>query len=233
MMPPVTRFAPGRRPASRASAASETARTAIRLPTMSRNTADDADAANEARDAAATAPKVLATGSIPAGDADVVAALLEGEFTIAELDEALDAYDGTGMDRCLSAALELRTLLHEHGWYFAPESGLVEYLLFPSDPAAVDVAPTVSFGVEWPTNPITGLPRAVHDVSVSAPLPDDPGSATAIRFRSVKDFAPYAGAVKDPNPDNWPAELQDKRFNPDDEIRAYAEKLSKGAGGTS
>ena len=137
------------------------------------------------------------------------------------------------MDRCLSAALELRTILHEHGWYFAPESGLVEFLLFPSDPAAVDVAPTVSFGVEWPTNPITGLPRAVHDVSVSAPLPDDPGTATAIRFRSVKDFAPYAGAVKDPNPDNWPAELQDKRFNPDDEIRAYAEKLSKGAGGTS
>ena len=84
---------------------------------MSRNTADDADATNEARDAAATAPKVLATGSIPAGDADVVAALLEGEFTIAELDEALDAYDGTGMDRCLSAALELRALLHEHGWY--------------------------------------------------------------------------------------------------------------------
>ncbi|MFD5867955.1 hypothetical protein ACFWGD_04970 [Corynebacterium sp. NPDC060344] len=189
-----------------------------------------ADDASVAPEAPAAAPKVPATGSIPAGDADVVAALLDGEYTLAEVDEALDVYEATGMDTCLSAALELRALLHEHGWYFAPESGLVEFLLFPSDPAAIDAAPTVSFGVEWPTNPITGLPRAIHDVSVSAPLPNDPGAATAIRFRSVKDFAPYAGAVKDPNPDNWPAELQDRRFDPDDEIRAYAEQLSKDKG---
>ncbi len=201
---------------------------------MSRN--DEAHAAEAAADAATTAdattgkaPAVLATGSIPAGDADVVAALLDGEFTLAEIDDALDAYEGTGMDRCLTAAMELRALLHDGGWYFAPDSGLVEFLLFPSDPAAVDAAPTVTFGVEWPTNPITGLPRAVHDVSVSAPLPDDPDSATAIRFRSVKEFAPYATAVKDPDPDNWPSELQDRRFDPDDEIRAYAEQLSKNA----
>lgn len=189
-----------------------------------------ADAPTNAADAAGdAAPKVLATGSIPAGDADVVAALLDGEFTLAEIDEALDAYEATGMDRCLTAAMELRALLHDNGWYFAPDSGLVEFLLFPSDPAAVDAAPTVTFGVEWPTNLITGLPRAVHDVSVSAPLPDDPGAATAIRFRSVKEFAPYAAAVKDPNPDNWPEELQDRRFDPDDEIRAYAEQLSRNA----
>lgn len=204
---------------------------------MSRN--DEAHAAEAATDAATTAdgaqattgkaPAVLATGSIPAGDADVVAALLDGEFTLAEIDDALDAHEGTGMDRCLTAAMELRALLHDGGWYFAPDSGLVEFLLFPSDPAAVDAAPTVTFGVEWPTNPITGLPRAVHDVSVSAPLPDDPDSATAIRFRSVKEFAPYAAAVKDPDPDNWPAELQGRRFDPDDEIRAYAEQLSKNA----
>ena len=204
---------------------------------MSRN--DEAHAAEAAADTATTAdgaqattgkaPAVLATGSIPAGDADVVAALLDGEFTLAEIDDALDAYEGTGMDRCLTAAMELRALLHDGGWYFAPDSGLVEFLLFPSDPAAVDAAPTVTFGVEWPTNPITGLPRAVHDVSVSAPLPDDPDSATAIRFRSVKEFAPYATAVKDPDPDNWPSELQDRRFDPDDEIRAYAEQLSKNA----
>ncbi|KGF18576.1 hypothetical protein QP932_08550 [Corynebacterium freneyi] len=204
---------------------------------MSRN--DEAHAAEAAADTATTAdgaqattgkaPAVLATGSIPAGDADVVAALLDGEFTLAEIDDALDAYEGTGMDRCLTAAMELRALLHDGGWYFAPDSGLVEFLLFPSDPAAVDAAPTVTFGVEWPTNPITGLPRAVHDVSVSAPLPDDPDSATAIRFRSVKEFAPYAAAVKDPDPDNWPAELQGRRFDPDDEIRAYAEQLSKNA----
>lgn len=205
---------------------------------MSRN--DEAHAAEATTDAATTAdgaqattgkaPAVLATGSIPAGDADVVAALLDGEFTLAEIDDALDAYEGTGMDRCLTAAMELRALLSDGGWYFAPDSGLVEFLLFPSDPAAVDAAPTVTFGVEWPTNPITGLPRAVHDVSVSAPLPDDPDSATAIRFRSVKEFAPYAAAVKDPDPDNWPAELQARRFDPDAEIRAYAEKLSKNAG---
>lgn len=204
---------------------------------MSRN--DEAHAAEAATDTATTAdgaqattskaPAVLATGSIPAGDADIVAALLDGEFTLAEIDDALDAYEGTGMDRCLTAAMELRALLHDGGWYFAPDSGLVEFLLFPSDPAAVDAAPTVTFGVEWPTNPITGLPRAVHDVSVSAPLPDDPDSATAIRFRSVKEFAPYAAAVKDPDPDNWPEELQDRRFDPDDEIRAYAEQLSRNA----
>ncbi|WP_295626861.1 hypothetical protein [uncultured Corynebacterium sp.] len=181
-------------------------------------------------DDAATTPKKLATGSIPAGDADVVAALLDGEFTVAELDEALDAYDGTGMDRCLTAAMELRALLHEHGWFFLPESGLDEFLLFPSDPAFLDGAPTVSFGVEWPTNPITGLPRAIHDVSVSAPLPGNPEEATAIRFRSVADFAPYAAAVKNPDPATWPEEIQGRRFNPDDEIRAYAEQLSAKGG---
>lgn len=205
------------------------ARAADAAPTAADPTVDPAPA-DAANDAANAAPKVAATGSIPAGDADVVAALLDGEYALAEVDEALDVYDGTGMERCLTAALELRALLHDHGWYFAPESGLVEFLLFPSDPAAIDAAPTVSFGVEWPTNPITGLPRAIHDVSVSAPLPNDPGAATAIRFRSVKEFAPYAGAVKDPDPDNWPAELQDRRFDPDNEIRAYAERLSNEKG---
>ena len=205
------------------------ARAADAAPTAADPTVDPAPA-DAANDAANAAPKVAATGSIPAGDADVVAALLDGEYALAEVDEALDVYDGTGMERCLTAALELRALLHDHGWYFAPESGLVELLLLPSDPAAIDAAPTVSFGVEWPTNPITGLPRAIHDVSVSAPLPNDPGAATAIRFRSVKEFASYAGAVKDPDPDNWPAELQDRRFDPDDEIRAYAERLSNEKG---
>lgn len=175
--------------------------------------------------------EISATGAVPAGDADVVAALLDGEFTADELDAALDAYEGTGMDACLRAAVQLRDLLGEGGWFFAPDSGLVEFLLFPSDPGAVDAAPTVSFGVEWPTNPITGLPRAVHDVAVSAPLPDAPGKATAVRFRSVAQFAPYAAAVKNPDPDQWPAELQDRRFDPDDEIRAYAEKLSRGRDG--
>ena len=84
---------------------------------MSRN--DEAHAAEAAADAATTAdattgkaPAVLATGSIPAGDADVVAALLDGEFTLAEIDDALDAYEGTGMDRCLTAAMELLSLIH-------------------------------------------------------------------------------------------------------------------------
>lgn len=169
---------------------------------------------------------LIPAAPIPAADADVVAALLDFEYTIGELDDALDAYEGTGMDRCLRAAVELRDVLGAHGWYFRPEAQLEEFLVFPSTPNPGEPGPEVSFGVEWPTNPITGIPRGVHEVMVLAPIPGGQFESTAITFRSVGEFVPFAAALKNPDPDQWPAELQERRHNPDEELEAYAERMS-------
>ena len=172
---------------------------------------------------------------IPAGDADVVAHFTEGEHTAAQLPQALDEYEGTGFDRVLTDAMTLRGTLHQAGWMFDTSVGDGDFAVFTTA-RTVDGAPSLSMGVDWPTNPITGLPRARYDIEVSAPLTPakvgagedaeeldhEPRTAqTAGLLTSETEFVPHASAVKDRNPDAWPEELQGRRFDPDEELDAF------------
>lgn len=172
---------------------------------------------------------------IPAGDADLVAAFTDGDYTAAQLPQALDEYDGTGLDRCLADAMELRSLLHDNGWLLDTAAVNEDFAVFVAGQGAAG-ATSLSMGVDWPTNPITGLPQARYDLELSAPVAGAPADSTdgadeladgprrehtAVRFRSVADFAPYASVVRGRTPDQWPDELQGKRFDPDQELDAF------------